>query len=68
MPEDSLAPFLLTVSMTVLFTSMLLRAWPVAAVAIGLCLVALAKWLWPDPRLAQRVPPSEADVRTAEEA
>ena len=53
MPEDSVAPFLLTAAMSVMFVGLLVHAWIVAGVAMGGVLGALIAWLWPRRSLAQ---------------
>jgi cytochrome c oxidase subunit 1/cytochrome c oxidase subunit I+III len=56
MPEDSIAPVLLTLGLAVLFAGLLLKAW--FAVAIGGAVVALAllSWFWPRSELREREP------------
>jgi heme/copper-type cytochrome/quinol oxidase subunit 1 len=55
MPEDSLAPFLLTVAMSLLFVGLLLRLWWPAGVGLVGIALALLVWMWPRRKLAQRV-------------
>jgi hypothetical protein len=47
MPEDSLWPFLLTLSLTALAYGLLLRSWAVAAAATALGVGMTIAWLWP---------------------
>lgn len=54
MPEDTIVPLLLTIAMTVGFTGLLFKSWPVV-IAAGIALTALiAVWLWPRRSLGQR--------------
>jgi heme/copper-type cytochrome/quinol oxidase subunit 1 len=47
MPEDSIAPFLLTLAVTALFVALMAHAW-IAVVATVLLMLALtAWWMWP---------------------
>ena len=54
MPEDSWAPFLLTLALAVLFVAMLLKSWLVIAIGGLLVFGALLFWLWPRRRLLER--------------
>jgi cytochrome c oxidase subunit 1/cytochrome c oxidase subunit I+III len=54
MPEDSTAPFVVTLAMSAFFVGLLLQMWWLAAVG-GLAMLAGALvWLWPERELAQR--------------
>jgi cytochrome c oxidase subunit 1/cytochrome c oxidase subunit I+III len=54
MPEDSPAPFLVTIAMSVFFTALLMKlAWLAIAAALVIFL-SLLVWLWPERRLGQR--------------
>jgi cytochrome c oxidase subunit 1/cytochrome c oxidase subunit I+III len=54
MPEDSPAPFVVTLAMSAFFVGLLLQMWWLAAVG-GLAMLAGALvWLWPERELAQR--------------
>jgi len=53
MPEDNVAPFILTCAMSLGFTGLLVHLWWMAAAGGVLSLVSLAVWLWPSRRLAQ---------------
>jgi cytochrome c oxidase subunit I len=53
MPEDSLAPLLTTIVLTVLFCGALLHLWWLTAAAALATLVATAIWLWPETSLGQ---------------
>ena len=55
MPEDSYAPFLLTIAASAGFCGLLLHLWWLAEVGVAGVAVALAVWLWPERRLGQRV-------------
>jgi cytochrome c oxidase subunit I len=54
MPEDSFAPLLLTVGVSVLFVGMLLKMWAVIWVAVALTTLALLFWMWPRRQLLER--------------
>jgi multidrug efflux pump subunit AcrB len=56
MPEDTMAPLILTVGVSVVFIGLLLKAW--AAVWIGgvITAVAIVVWLWPRRALREREP------------
>jgi cytochrome c oxidase subunit I len=56
MPEDSYAPFLLTLALALLFTAMLLKLTLVIAIAIVAVVAALLLWLWPRRELLEREP------------
>jgi cytochrome c oxidase subunit I len=53
MPEDSLAPLLTTIALTVLFSGALLHLWWLTGAAALATLVATAVWLWPETSLGQ---------------
>jgi cytochrome c oxidase subunit I len=55
MPDDSLAPFIFTLAMSLFFVGLLLRIWWLAGVGLVGMVFALAVWLWPRRKLAQRV-------------
>ena len=54
MPEDSYAPFVVTLAMAVGFTGLLLADWWVAGVGGLAVLVGCLVWLWPEASLAQK--------------
>jgi heme/copper-type cytochrome/quinol oxidase subunit 1 len=56
MPQDSLAPLVLAVGVSVLFAGMLLKAWSVTAPGVAIAAVALLLWLWPRRDLREREP------------
>ncbi|HEY3851773.1 MAG TPA: cytochrome c oxidase subunit I [Steroidobacteraceae bacterium] len=56
MPENSFAPFCLTVGLSVLFVGLLLRVWAVAIVGAVVCALALMAWFWPSRELRERKP------------
>jgi cytochrome c oxidase subunit I len=56
MPEDSYAPVLLTVGLSILFVGLLCKAWTVVGVAIVLTAAALLFWMWPRRQLLEREP------------
>jgi len=56
MPEDSWAPFLLTIALAILFVALLLKLWLVIALGGLLVFGALLFWLWPRRRLLEREP------------
>ncbi len=53
MPEDTLAPFLLALAMTVGFVGLLLRLWLLAGVGAAACVLCVIAWTWPQRKLAQ---------------
>ncbi|WP_375263327.1 cytochrome c oxidase subunit I [Palleronia sp.] len=53
MPEDSLWPFLTTVTMSVLFTALLLHWWIAAGVSSVVIFLCVLGWLWPQDDLGQ---------------
>jgi cytochrome c oxidase subunit I len=53
MPEDSYAPFVVTLAMSVGFTGLLLQEWWVAGVGGAAVLAAALVWLWPQDNLGQ---------------
>ena len=55
MPEHSIAPFGLTVAMSVMFTGLLVRLWPLAMLGFAGMLATVLIWTWPRRKLAQRV-------------
>jgi cytochrome c oxidase subunit 1/cytochrome c oxidase subunit I+III len=54
MPEDSYAPFLLTVAAAGIFVGALGHWWWLSGLGVAGVLVALIVWLWPSRELAQR--------------
>jgi cytochrome c oxidase subunit 1/cytochrome c oxidase subunit I+III len=54
MPEDSVAPFGLTVAMSVFFVGLLMRQWWLAGLGFAGMLLAVLIWTWPRRKLAQR--------------
>ena len=56
MPEDTIAPFLLAVALTLCFVALLLKLLVLAAVAGAGAAFALLFWLWPRRRLGEREP------------
>ena len=53
MPTDSIAPFVCTLMITLLFSGMLLKSWWVAGCSSLAILVILIVWLWPREALLQ---------------
>ena len=60
MPEDSYAPLLLAIALSVLFVGLLLKVWAVVAIGALAVLAALLLWLWPRRRLLERAEPEPA--------
>jgi cytochrome c oxidase subunit I len=60
MPEDSYAPLLLAIALSVLFVGLLLKVWAVVAIGALAILAALLLWLWPRRRLLERAEPEPA--------
>jgi heme/copper-type cytochrome/quinol oxidase subunit 1 len=56
MPEDSFAPFSLTIGLSVLFVGLLLKVWTVVIVGAVICALALIAWFWPSRELREREP------------
>ncbi len=56
MPEDTVAPLVLTIGTSVLFVGLLLKHWSVVAVGGALAALALLVWLWPRRELREREP------------
>jgi cytochrome c oxidase subunit I len=56
MPEDSIAPFLLTIGVTVLFVGLLLKYWTVIWIGVLVAAIAIIMWLWPRRDLREREP------------
>jgi cytochrome c oxidase subunit I len=53
MPEDSLSPLALALTLSLAFVGLLLHSWGLAIVAALLCMVAAIVWLWPEAKLGQ---------------
>ena len=51
MPEDTLAPFVLTLGISAIFTGALLHLWWLAGIGVGVIALALIAWFWPRRRL-----------------
>ncbi|WP_420605387.1 cytochrome c oxidase subunit I [Novosphingopyxis sp.] len=47
MPGDSLAPFTLTIGMTLMFSGALLRQWWLVGVGLAAIVLSLVGWFWP---------------------
>jgi cytochrome c oxidase subunit I len=56
MPEDTIAPFLLTLGTTILFVGLLLKSWIAAILGAAITIAALVTWLWPRRELREREP------------
>ncbi len=56
MPEDSFAPLLLAIGISVIFVGMLLKTWAAIAPGVALAAIALLLWLWPERELREREP------------
>jgi hypothetical protein len=48
MPDDTLTPFLMAVTLTAMFTALLLHAPGVALIAAGASAIVAGAWLWPE--------------------
>jgi len=53
MPEDSFAPLLFAIALSLSFVGLLLHSWSLAIVAAVLSALALIAWLWPEAKLGQ---------------
>ena len=56
MPEDSLAPLILTIGTSLIFVGLLLSLWTLAGAGAVVAIVALVAWLWPRRELREREP------------
>jgi cytochrome c oxidase subunit I len=56
MPEDSVAPLLLTIGLAVTFTGLLIKTWPVAGIGAAIAALAILAWVWPRRELREREP------------
>ncbi len=56
MPEDTTAPFVLTLGLGVLFTGMILKLWLLMLAGAIVLSAALVVWLWPRRELREREP------------
>ena len=54
MPDDTPAPFIVTLAMSAGFVGLLLQAWWLAGVGAIAVLAGLLVWLWPERELEQR--------------
>ena len=54
MPDDTPAPFIVTLAMSVGFAGLLLQAWWLAGIGTIAMLAGLLVWLWPERELEQR--------------
>jgi cytochrome c oxidase subunit I+III len=62
MPEDSYAPFWLSVFATLFFAGLAFVAWWFAAAMLAGCGVCIVAWLWPERALIQREPQTVRDA------
>jgi cytochrome c oxidase subunit 1/cytochrome c oxidase subunit I+III len=53
MPDDTPAPFIITLAMSVGFAGLLLQAWWLAGAGAIAVLAGLLVWLWPERELEQ---------------
>ena len=66
MPDDTPAPFIVTLAMSVGFVGLLLQAWWLAAIGAFATLAGLLVWLWPERELEQRAgAPDMTDASSA---
>jgi cytochrome c oxidase subunit 1/cytochrome c oxidase subunit I+III len=49
MPDDTLAPLVLSLLLAALFTGALMLSIPATTLSFGACLLAMAWWFWPKP-------------------
>jgi cytochrome c oxidase subunit I len=54
MPQDSFAPLLLAVGVSILFVGLLLKTWSITAPGVAVAAIALLLWLWPRRDLRER--------------
>jgi cytochrome c oxidase subunit 1/cytochrome c oxidase subunit I+III len=65
MPEDTFAPLLLTIGLSVLFVGLLLKGWGAVMAGCLIVSIALLAWMWPRRQLREREPtPSDAAPET----
>ncbi len=57
MPDDSPAPFIVTLALSVLFAGLLLQFWWLAGAAALATFAGALVWLWPERELQQRAEP-----------
>ncbi|HEY6434556.1 MAG TPA: cytochrome c oxidase subunit I [Acetobacteraceae bacterium] len=62
MPEDSFAPFILTLGMIAGFVGLLVHLWWLAGAGVAVVLLAMAAWLWPRRKLGQIAAPPVTDT------
>ena len=56
MPEDTVAPFVLTLGLALLFTGMILKVWLLMLAGALVLTASLLVWLWPRRELREREP------------
>jgi cytochrome c oxidase subunit I len=56
MPQDSFAPVLLVLGLSVIFIGLLLKVWVAAGAGAVIVIAALISWMWPRRSLLQREP------------
>jgi heme/copper-type cytochrome/quinol oxidase subunit 1 len=61
MPEDSFAPLILTVGLSVLFVALLLKNWFGVGAGMLIAAAGIVIWLWPRRDLREREPVSPGD-------
>jgi cytochrome c oxidase subunit I len=54
MPEDSIAPLLLTLGISIAFVGLLLKTWFAVAIGGAVAAFALVAWMWPRRELRER--------------
>lgn len=54
MPEDTPAPFVLTLGISILFVGLLLKVWPLAIAGAVVSALSILVWLWPRRELRER--------------
>ncbi len=58
MPEDSLAPCVLSLLLTLTFSALMLQSWWLLGISIIAGLIVLTLWLWPRAQLGQMARPA----------
>ena len=56
MPEDTCAPAVLALGITILFAGLIAKNWQIAGAGAVVTAVALLVWLWPRRELREREP------------
>ncbi|HEY2418535.1 MAG TPA: hypothetical protein VGH84_11500, partial [Steroidobacteraceae bacterium] len=58
MPKDSFVPIILALTLTTIFTGLVLHLWWLAIVGAVATAADIVAWLWPDPALGETAEPA----------